>query len=53
MPRPILLALYLAALVAVVVALDVSFFRDHFWERLISNIGIVLIFVAFYWRFLK
>lgn len=40
-------------LVAVVVAVDVLFFRGRFWERLIANIGIVLIFAAFYLRFLK
>jgi hypothetical protein len=29
------------------------FFRSHFWERLIVNVGIVLVFAAFYLRFLK
>jgi len=41
------------ALVAVVVGVDVLFFRHHLWERLIANVGIVLVFVAFYFRFLK
>jgi hypothetical protein len=45
--------LYVLALVAVVVGVDVLFFRHHFWERLIVNIGIVLVFAAFYLRFLK
>jgi hypothetical protein len=27
------------------------FFKNRFWERLIVNIGIVLVFAAFYWRF--
>jgi hypothetical protein len=45
--------LYVLALVAVVVGVDVLFFRDHFWDRLIANIGIVLVFGAFYVRFLK
>jgi len=45
--------LYLLAMVAVVVGADVLFFRHHFWERLIANVGIVLVFVAFYFRFLK
>jgi hypothetical protein len=40
-------------LVAVVVGADVLFFKHHFWERLIVNVGIVLVFVAFYFRFLK
>jgi hypothetical protein len=45
--------LYALALVAVVVGADILFFRHHFWERLIANVGIVLVFAAFYWRFLK
>jgi hypothetical protein len=44
-------ALYVLALVAVVVGVDVLFFRHHFWERLIANVGIVLVFAAFYLRF--
>jgi hypothetical protein len=46
-------ALYVGAMVAVVVAVDVLFFRGHVWERLAANIGIVLLFVAFYFRFLR
>ena len=46
-------ALYVLALVAVVVGVDVLFFRNRFWERLMVNIGIVLVFAAFYLRFLK
>jgi type IV secretory pathway VirB2 component (pilin) len=45
--------LYVLALVAVVVGMDVLFFRNRFWERLMVNIGIVLVFGAFYLRFLK
>jgi hypothetical protein len=45
--------LYLLALVAVVVGVDVLFFRHHVLERLIVNIGIVLVFAAFYLTFLK
>jgi len=45
--------LYVLAMVAVVVGVDVLFFRHHFWPRLIVNIGIVLVFVAVYFRFLK
>jgi len=47
------IALYVLALVAVVVGVDVLFFRHHFWERLVANVGIVLVFGAFYFRFLK
>ena len=46
-------ALYVLALVAVVVATDVLFFQGHVWERFAVNVGIVLIFVAFYYRFLR
>ena len=46
-------ALYVLALIAVVVGVDVLFFRHQFWERLMSNVGIVLVFAAFYLRFLK
>ena len=45
--------LYVLVMVAVVVGVDILFFRHHFWERLIVNVGIVLVFVAFYVRFLK
>ncbi|MGP0038273.1 MAG: hypothetical protein ACLP4R_27470 [Solirubrobacteraceae bacterium] len=45
--------LYVLALVAVVVGVDILFFRHQFWERLIANVGIVVVFVAFYLRFLK
>jgi hypothetical protein len=45
--------LYVLAMIAIVVGVDVLFFRHLFWERLIVNVGIVLVFVAFYFRFLK
>ena len=38
-------------LVAVVVGMDILFFRHHFWERLIANVGAVVVFAAFYLRF--
>ena len=45
--------LYIVVLIAVVVSVDLLFFKNRFWERLIVNIGIVLVFAAFYLRFLK
>ena len=45
--------LYVAVLIAVVISVDLLFFRNRLWERLIVNIGIVLVFAAFYLRFLK
>ena len=51
MERPAVVALYVVALVAVVVGVDVLFFRHHVWARLMANVGIVLLFAAFYLRF--
>jgi hypothetical protein len=51
--RQAAVALCVLALVAVVVGVDVLFFRHHFWERLMVNVGIVLVFAAFSLRFLK
>lgn len=55
MGRQVNAILYVALMAAVVVALDFLFFRGRlrFWERLMLNIGIVLVFAAFYLRFLK
>ena len=53
MGRQAAIVLYVLALIAVVVGVDILFFRHHFWERLAVNVGIVLVFGAFYWRFLK
>jgi len=47
------IVLYVLLWAAVIVAVDVLFFRNQFWERLAVNIGIVLIFTAVYFRFLK
>jgi len=53
MGRQIAAVLYALALVAVVVGVDVLFFKNRFWERLMVNVGVVLVFGAFYLRFLK
>ena len=45
--------LYGLAMVATVVGVDVLFFRNRFWERLMANVGLVLVFGAFYLRFLR
>jgi hypothetical protein len=44
--------LYVLALVAVVVGVDVLVFRNRSWERLTVIVGIVLVLAAFYLRFL-
>jgi len=38
-------------MIVVIVSADLLFFRYHFWDRLIANIGIVMVFAAFYLRF--
>ncbi len=53
MARQAGIVVYGLALIAVVVGVDVLFFRNRFWARLMANIGIVLLFGAFYVRFLK
>lgn len=45
--------LYVVAMAAIIVGVDFMFFRNNFWERLTVNIGIVLVFAAFYLRFLR
>jgi hypothetical protein len=47
----IAIVLYVAAMVAIIVGVDVTFFKDRFWERLMVNVGLVLVFGAFYLRF--
>jgi hypothetical protein len=53
MNRHVAVALYVVAMVAVIVGVDLVFFRNRFWERLTANIGIVLVFGVFYLRFLR
>jgi hypothetical protein len=53
MGRQAAIVLYVLALVAVVVGVDVLFFRHQFMKRLIVNVGTVLVFGAFYLLFLK
>ena len=44
---------YVVLLAVVIVGVDILFFRNRVWERLAANIGIVLIFAALYFRFLR
>ena len=53
MGRQAVVVLYVLALIAVVVGADILFFRHFFWARLIANVGIVLVFGAFYLRFFR
>jgi hypothetical protein len=51
--RHAVVALYVVAMVVVVVGVDVLFLRHQFWPRLLANIGIVAVFAAGYFWFLK
>jgi hypothetical protein len=53
MGRQVALVLYLMAMAAVIVGVDLAFFKNRFWERLTVNMGIVLVFGAFYSRFFR
>ena len=53
MGRRAAIVFYVLAMVAVVVGVDVLFLRHQLWERLIVNVAIVVVFAAFYFRFLK
>lgn len=53
MERHVIVVLYVALWVAVIVSVDFLFFKHEFWERLLANIGIVLVFIAFYLRFFR
>ena len=53
MPRNAYVVLFVLVMIALIVGVDLLFFRNHFWARLLSNIGIVLVFAAFCLRFLK
>ena len=45
--------LYVMLMVALIVAVDVLFFRTRFWARLAVNSGIVVVFAAVYVGFLQ
>jgi hypothetical protein len=53
MNRQVAIVLYVVAMAAIIVGVDFAFFRDRFWERLAVNVGIVFVFLAFYFRFLR
>lgn len=53
MSRPVVGAFYALALIIVIVGVDLLFFRHRFWPRLAVNVGVVLVFGAFYFRCLN
>jgi len=53
MEKNVTLVIFVLLMVTVIVAADLLFFKHKAWERLIANVGIVLVFIAFYLRFIK
>ena len=53
MGKNTMIVIYVLAMVVTVVAVDILFFRHRFRERLLANIGIILVYAAFYLVFLK
>ena len=47
MGKQIVVVLYVVAMVAVIVGVDLLFFKHRFWARLIVNIGILLASLLF------
>ena len=53
MTKSMFVVLYGVVMIGIIVSSDILFFRHRFLERLLMNIGTVLVFLAFYLRFLK
>lgn len=55
MTKPSVWVPYLVAMVVVIVGADLLFFRHRQYtlDRLLANVGIVLVFVAFYLRYVR
>ena len=47
------MAIFFVLMIACIVGADVTFLRNHFVPRLIVNIGIVTVFAAIYFAFLR
>jgi hypothetical protein len=45
--------LYVVLMVAAIIIVDVSFFKNRVWVRLAANVGIILVFAAIYFGFVK
>jgi hypothetical protein len=51
--RQLLIALYVVAMVVIIVGVDVLFLQHQFWPRLAVNIGIVVAFGLAYFLVIK
>jgi hypothetical protein len=47
------IVVYVVATAALVVGVDFAFLRGLFWQRLLVNLAIVLVFGAFYLVFIR
>jgi hypothetical protein len=48
MSRQAVIAVYVLAMVALIVGVDFAFLRGLFWQRLLVNVAIILAFAVFY-----
>ena len=53
MGKPIPVAVLVVVMIVVIVGVDIQFLRSHTLARLIVNVGIVLVFVAIYFLFVR
>jgi hypothetical protein len=53
MPSRTTTVVYVVLLIGSIVAVDLLFFENQFWRRLLMNVAIVLIFAVFYFRALR
>ena len=53
MSRPVLVGVYVLVMAAIIFGMDYALFRNRFWERLLANIGMVMLFAALYLRFIR
>lgn len=51
MGGPTTVVVYVLVMIVVIIGVDFAFFRYNALERLLVNIGLVLVFGAFYLRF--
>jgi hypothetical protein len=49
--RHLAIGIYVVALMVTVVGVDILISRHYAWARLLGNVGVVLVFAAFYFRF--
>jgi len=53
MTRGLSVALFVVAMIAVIVGVDLLFFRHRFEARLIANVAIVVVFAVLYLAFAR